>query len=180
MSCFSCPKEAAWRPESSPFQVLQYLLISREDYSILLTISTISNLQGYPLTAKTWSHTKLDILALRYNVTFSCRAGHCFLQQPLPASEPKEVSNLTRKQAVGFKLPVKGSAQPQPAKFKPKWLHNPETENALILNPGQAGAVPVVVDPYICRCNTSCPYPGCVEEFGIEPEESLPDFVPSA
>ena len=96
----------------------------------------------------------------------SFRAGNCFL--PAPVSEPKDVSNLAKKQSGGFKLPTKGAAQIQPIKAKPKWLHNPEAVNALILNPGQPGAVPVVVDPYICRCNTSYSFSRYHEGFCIK------------
>ena len=86
----------------------------------------------------------------------SCRAGLCFLQQPVAGLDTEENSNLTKKQAAGFKLPMRGDPQ-QPAKCKVKWLHNPEAENALILNPGQDSLVPVVVDPYICRYGNLLP-----------------------
>ena len=100
---------------------------------------------------------EIDLHKIFVTASFQCRAGHCFLQQSLAVSEPKEVSSLTRKQPCGFKLPMKGAAQQQPVKAKPKWVHNPGAEYALILNPEQAGAVPVVVDPYICRSDTQIP-----------------------
>ncbi len=97
-----------------------------------------------------------DHAAIKYNfpsqMSFSLyRAGHCFMQQPVPAPVPESSPSVARVQPSGFKLPMKRNQQPQPTKVKAKCLHNPDAENALILNAGQAGAVPVVVDPYICR-----------------------------
>jgi len=53
-------------------------------------------------------------------------------------------------QATGFRLPTRGGSTVVP-KPKPKALHDPEATNALVLNSEQAGAVAVVVDPYVCR-----------------------------
>ena len=55
------------------------------------------------------------------------------------------------KQPSGFKLPFQTSKKAPQWVAKPQWLYNPEAADALVLNSGQTDAVPVVVDPYICR-----------------------------
>ena len=77
------------------------------------------------------------------------RAGKCFMKHAGAEAPIQDADPGRKAQAMGFRLPTRMPTAA--AKPKPKALHDRDAPGALVLNPGQPGAVAVVVDPYICR-----------------------------